>query len=225
MSIKKLDWDSNFFEINIGEITNETSINDAHDYQLLILKQIDKKTIQFNGFDNSFEETKVIFSKKLVTKQVVFSCNILDADFEEIKSRQLYNLAFISGQNSRFKLDPNFTENQFKELYKKWVDNSLKKQFADKIFYVKIDNEIVGFVTLKEQKTHSSIGLIAVSKNHRGKGIGTQLLAASELHCISKNIFEMQIPTQKANIVACHFYEKSGYSITKETIVKHYWKI
>lgn len=225
MSIKKLDWDSDFFGISIGETTDEGSYDNAADYQLLILKQTDNKTILFDGFENSFQEIKIVYSKKLVPKHFDFSLNIIDADFESIKSDQLYSLAYESGKYSRFKRDPNFKEDQFKELYKKWIDNSLNKQFADKIFYIKNKNETLGFVTVKCHAKHASIGLIAVSEDYQGKGVGMQLLQSAEQYCLENEILELQIPTQKENEVACNFYEKLGYSILEEKYIKHYWKV
>ena len=70
------------------------------------------------------------------------------------------------------------------------VDNSVNKQFADKIFYTKAFDEVTGFVTVKLSKKFATIGLIAVSKNFQGKGIGKILICEVEEYCINNNVFE-----------------------------------
>lgn len=223
--MKRLDWDSDFFGFEVGEIINN-NLSNANDFKLLILKQIDNQIIEIENFENTFAETKVIFSKKL--ESLSDKITISDTDFEPLQADDLYDLAYESGKQSRFKLDENFGENfgenKFKNLYKKWIDNSLNKLFADKIFYIKHENCIAGFVSIKKHQNHATIGLIAVDGNQQGQGIGKKLLQKAEQFCIESNIFELQIPTQKTNIQACGFYTKNGYKIVEKTIIKHYWK-
>ncbi len=224
MSIKRLDWDSNFFGYEVGEIENESDFSESENYHLIVLKQKKEEEIEIEGFTKSFQETKVVFNKQLEKNSLKFFDNsIIDFDDEVIDKELLYPLAFESGKFSRFKLDSNFPKHKFELLYTKWVDNSINKQFADKIFYVKEIDDIVGFVTLKNNNKFSTIGLIAVSENYQGRGLGKKLLLRVEEYCISQNIFEVKIPTQKENKAACHFYNKMGYNINEELIIKHYW--
>lgn len=224
MSIKRLDWDSNFFGYEVGEIENESDFSESENYHLIVLKQKREEEIEIEGFIKSFQETKVVFNKKLEKNSLKFFENsIIDFDDEVIDKEFLYSLAFESGKFSRFRLDSNFPKHKFELLYTKWVDNSINKQFADKIFYVKEIDDIVGFVTLKNNNKFSTIGLIAVSENYQGRGLGKKLLLRVEEYCISQNIFEVKIPTQKENKAACHFYNKTGYNINEELIIKHYW--
>ncbi len=224
MSIKRLDWDSNFFGYEVGEIGKDSDFSESENYHLIVLKQKREEEIEIEGFIKSFQETKVVFNKKLEKNSLkLFKNSIIDFDDEVIDKEFLYSLAFESGKFSRFRLDSNFPKHKFELLYTKWVDNSINKQFADKIFYVKEIDDIVGFVTLKNNNKFSTIGLIAVSENYQGRGLGKKLLLRVEEYCISQNIFEVKIPTQKENKAACHFYNKMGYNINEELIIKHYW--
>lgn len=223
MCIKKLIWDSNFFNFEIGEITENSNLENANDFNLLVLKQSKESNVIIDNFENSFQETKIIFRKKIDT--IIDTIDVEDTDFESLTPNRLYDLAYESGKNSRFLLDKNFRENQFKELYQKWIDNSLNKQFADKIFYTKKENKITGFVSVKKQDNFATIGLIAVDSKQQGQGIGRILIQKVEQYCTNNHIYELRIPTQKENQQACHFYTKNGYTILEETIIKHYWKI
>lgn len=227
MEIKRLDWDSDFFGLEMGEIANNSDLSDADKYQFLILIQTEDTKLAIKGFKNTFNEIKVVFSKRLKKANLILGkMTIFDFeyDFEGIHKSDLYSLAYESGKYSRFKLDNRFNENQFKKLYDKWIDNSLNKKFADKIFYIKNLNDIIGFITIKNDKNFSRIGLIAVSEKHQGKGIGTQLLKKAEDYCLTEGILELRIPTQKENVNACNFYKKSGYTIHEEKVIKHYWR-
>ncbi len=217
--IQKLNWDSDFFGFEIGELIDDVSLNNAKDFKLIIVKN---KENDINDFENTFTETKVVFNKKLV--QNISNFEIFDSDFNPLLANDLYDLAFESGKHSRFLLDKNFEENQFKELYKKWIDNSLNKQFADKIYYIKESKMIVGFVSIKKHETFATIGLIAVDAAQQGKGIGKKLIQKAENYCTENAIFELRIPTQKENIQACNFYKKNGYTIFEEATIKHYWR-
>ncbi|WP_456438377.1 GNAT family N-acetyltransferase [Psychroserpens sp.] len=229
-TISKLNWDSNFFKINIGEfiLNDSDSINDSHsqDFDLIVVKQLEDKPIHLKCFSKHFKETKCVFTKQFTTSlESLSNFEILNTDEQPIDAHLLFDLAYESGKYSRFKLDTHFPNKRFKRLYQLWILNSLNKQFADKVFYIKhSDHSIVGFVTLRKHENHFSIGLIAVSEGFQGQGIGKLLLHKAETYCLSQDVSELQIPTQKKNIIACSFYKKNGYSILEETIIKHYWK-
>jgi dTDP-4-amino-4,6-dideoxy-D-galactose acyltransferase len=228
MICKRLDWDSDFFEKEIAEIEYEVNIStdfsELNVFDLIVVKNNEKEDLIIPNFELNFQETKVLFSKKISESAINRNYLILDTDENQIKNDVLYPLAFESGKYSRFKLDSNFQEEKFKELYKKWVDNSINKKFADKVFYIQQDHKIMGFVTLKKHQNSASIGLIAVESNSQGKGYGSMLLEKVEQYCEENKIVELQIPTQKENRLACQFYSKLGYIIIQEINIKHYWK-
>ncbi len=223
--INRLDWDSNFFEIEIGELICQEHFNygNADVFDLLYIKSNKDFELEINNFENVFSETKVVFSKNLnfleTSNKNIFSFDKINYNIEEI-----YELAFESGKFSRFFLDNNFRKEKFKELYKKWVDNSISKLFADDLFVYQEDNKTIGFVTYKVKNEIATVGLIAVSPNQQGKGIGSKLLNYLEIFLYESNIHTLLIPTQKSNLAACNFYKKQGYSINEKTIIKHYWK-
>ena len=226
MGIKRLDWDSNFFGFEVGEIFNTANLEESKNYSLIVLKQNEDKDVQIENFEKKFQETKVIFNRMLHSRNRYTLCNnIIDFDKLQVAPNSLYPLAFESGKNSRFKLDSNIGIEKFELLYTKWIDNSIIKQYADKVFYVNKLKETIGLVTVKLSPDFATIGLIAVSEKHQGKGIGKDLIYKVEEYCISQNIFQLKIPTQKENKLACLFYSGLGYSILEENIIKHFWNI
>lgn len=225
MEIKKLDWDSNFFNIKVGEVVNPaentTILND--DFDLLYVKSNEDVTIAIPNFTMNFAEVKVIFSKEIRIKHdegnSIFSIKETGYNIQEI-----YELAYESGKYSRFFLDKNFISEDFYRLYQKWVDNSISNIYADDLLVFLDESQIVGFVTYKSNESTATIGLIAVSPNQQGKGIGAKLLKHVENVLFDKQIKTLQIPTQESNQAACNFYTKQGYALHEKTFIKHFWK-
>jgi dTDP-4-amino-4,6-dideoxy-D-galactose acyltransferase len=226
MNINFLQWDSDFFNKKIGDITveKEEIVSDTEDYDLIVLKQLSDFEIDITGFTLSFEETKVNFIKKLDDKSLQDYETIKDTDDSEKDADFFKELAYESGKKSRFLLDEKFGEAKFGELYDRWVINSLNKKFALKTFYTEEDGKAIGFVTLQKYNELGKIGLIATHPDFQGKGFGKKLLQKAENFCLKNGITHLEIPTQKENIQACSFYKKQGYDVKDEIIIKHYWR-
>lgn len=228
MNIKVLDWDSLFFNKKIGEIdfdARDQSFTDSNEFDLLYVKQSEDEFWELEGFRQTFAETKIVFAKSLSKNTNPTDSFIISAFDTEVSKKLIYNLAFESGKCSRFRLDTNFKQSEFEKLYKIWVDNSFTKEFADDIVVYKKQNDILGFVTYKLFSEFATIGLIGVSPEFQGEGIGRKLLQAVERKLINNKTEELRIPTQLNNEIACKFYERLGYKIIEKKIIKHYWRI
>lgn len=227
MMIKHLDWDSSFFNKKIGllELSNDSCFSEIRNDSDLIYVVSDKDiTIEIKDYRQSYSENKIVFSKKIVQKNASKDANIFLV-VEDSTREEIYGLAFESGKFSRFKLDPHFDQQEFEKLYKKWVDNSFNKEFADAVLVYKEQNKILGFVTYKGWDKQATIGLIGVCTEHQGKGIGKKLIQYVEVELANKGVNELRIQTQLQNEMACKFYTKMGYEIIENKILKHYWKL
>ncbi|QIP13901.1 GNAT family N-acetyltransferase [Spirosoma aureum] len=137
--------------------------------------------------------------------------------------KTLYELAYQSGEYSRYRVDQNFGEHNFKRLYNQWVDNSISGELADGVFIHKIDDSITGFVSLKKNEDTGVIGLIATDKHYRGKGIGSALLNHVKRYAIGTGMTRLEVTTQGGNETACRFYEKNLFSVKSVSNVYHCW--
>ncbi|NJM80746.1 MAG: GNAT family N-acetyltransferase [Flavobacterium sp.] len=222
--MRRLEWDSDFFGYNIAEISDKDEIFDKsiEKYDLIYVKGIEDLDIK--NFQCSFQENKIMYEKQLFFKEIDDTSikNLFDTNYN---IQDLYNLAFESGQHSRFLKDKKFGEANFKKLYKKWIDNSINKQFSDEIYVYVVNEKTVGFVTYKKNIEFAQIGLIAIDSNYRGRGIGKLLLSKVENSLSTEGVKKLRIPTQLENKNACFFYEKLGYIIVENIPIKHYWKI
>ncbi len=227
MIIKHLDWDSSFFNKKIGllDLSNNCPYSKSqNDYDLIYVINNEEIAIDITNFKQSYSENKIVFSKKIVQSKESANANI----FSELKNspkKEIYDLAFESGKFSRFNLDLNFKKSEFRKLYKKWVDNSFNKEYADAVLVYKEQNIILGFVTYKVWEGFATIGLIGICPKHQGKGIGKKLIQSVEKKLVAIGVNELRIPTQLQNKIACLFYTKMGYEIIENKILKHYWKL
>ena len=181
------------------------------------------KDINLPGYSESYKENKIVYIKDLDKNQL--DCeNILSFSSTNFSREQLYKLSFESGKYSRFKKDKKFSIQQFENLYKRWIDNSLDFGFSDDILVYVEEKKIIGFISYKIKNNEATIGLVAVLPNYQGKGIGKKLLQFVENELIKNDIKVLNIPTQKENLEACSFYEKRGYKVKQSIIIKHFWR-
>ena len=224
-NVNKLDWDSEFFQKNIGEIDcNRSKLAPVdQSFDLIYVKNCFDPNFHITDFYLNHQETKVVFSKIVEEKQQPLTI-IKDTDNSLLTKERFYPIAFESGKFSRFKLDSNFSKKDFEKLYSIWVDKSIAKEIADKVFYLEEKNELKGFITLKQKETDCLVGLFGIDIKFQGKGLGTTLLNVVEDYCSKNGIEKLIIPTQKENLPACAFYLKYGFEIIEEINIKHFWR-
>lgn len=235
--IEELEWDSFFFGRRIGKIVlnNDQDLEELdetlcsaqlQDYQLIYVfasPHIVLPISLFKKFDSQLVDKKVVYTQKLSEVSssesfaTIYSFNSADDPSE------LYNLAFESGQHSRYRIDPFFTDQDFQRLYREWIDNSVRGIIADEVFVYKLAGKVLGMVTLKMAGDKGTIGLMAVEAAYRGQGIGKTLMNYIKKLLASKEIKQLEVATQKANRAACLFYEKNGFTVASETDIYHVW--
>jgi dTDP-4-amino-4,6-dideoxy-D-galactose acyltransferase len=180
--------------------------------QVYPLDDISRDTLLENNI--LLADTKVVFQKQ--NDSFTFGkCTNTSSYNSNDDYNKIEKLALLSGKYSRYNLDRNFINNEFSQLYKEWLANSISK-----------DRIIKGFVTYKlELKSEQIvIGLIAVDGSEQGKGIGKELLQSIENIAISNRIKQIIVATQLQNKRAMQFYLSCGYAIKEQQQIYHLWK-
>jgi dTDP-4-amino-4,6-dideoxy-D-galactose acyltransferase len=230
-----LDWDSKFFGYKIASIhALKLETGDLNS----IIKELGNNSIKLAYcFINPEDEVSINTMKNssgiLVDEKVTYFIH----GFKEVKSvdiqiksyglgyptDNLILLALQSGTYSRFKVDQNFKNNEYENLYIEWIKNSVKKTIAgENLIYYESDEE-KGFITLAIKKDIGSIGLIAVDEKERGKSIGKKLVNAAFVYFKANGIDKVEVVTQKANKTACLFYESLGFEVKSIIYIYHLW--
>lgn len=223
--IKYLPWDSENFGFKVGKF----KINDlkcfswnsfykevqANSYKLVYLISPIKLDI------DAFYDCKLTYHKIKGSTSLEKNSHIFSYKGKTL-SNQLFNLAFESGKYSRYYLDDQFPNDKFKLLYGKWLDNSLRTDYASDVLVYMIKDKAVGLLTYKISDKQSSIGIIATESDCQGHGIGASLMKHYEA-ILPKSIETLNVVTQGVNHVARNFYEKFGYTIAESCYVYHIW--
>lgn len=235
-SYQFLKWDTEFFGYKIAlvepnrlELLPLVQLIDElkkNSYKLIycFVKPEDKISIKtLNLISAVLVDTKVTYSAH--TAHLMYSTvdeHIVPYLYRYPNAR-LKSLVLQSGMYSRFKVDQNFSNHEYENLYLEWIKQSIKQKLADKILVYKEGKNILGFITLKVEAGIGSVGLIAVDQEERGKSIGKKLLTAGISFFRDNGVSEVRIVTQKANHAACRFYESNGFNVCKSVNIYHLW--
>ncbi|MDX1965373.1 MAG: GNAT family N-acetyltransferase [Pirellulales bacterium] len=139
----------------------------------------------------------------------------------------LYQLAVAAGQCSRFAVDANIPVDKFQELYKIWIERSVKGELANAVLaaYRADSAQPRGIVTISVKEAVGQIDLIAVAESERGRGLGQLLLTAAEQWMLGQSCHTASVVTQRHNLPACRLYEKHGFSLAKRENYYHFWPL
>ena len=143
--------------------------------------------------------------------------------FEEPLSEELLKLTLMSGEYSRFNLDPKFHPH-FEGFYAEWIKKALSGELADAVCVVRSAHSLKGFITLAKKSGIGQIGLIAVHPDARGEGVASSLMCSADEWYVEQSCVEAIVVTQRDNQPACRLYERSGYKLHSETAIFHWWR-
>lgn len=232
-----LDWDSKIFEYKVAKIS--ASNLKANELKKILLKLISKNVRLVYWFVNPTDAISNQAAREnngfLVDNKITYTLNLYDYPLEKINykllrsylhkplNKNIESLALQSGIYSRFKLDKNFTHNEFGKLYKEWIRRSLTEEIAKDVIVYLDKNIEKGLVTLELKGEYGNIGLISVDKKYQGKSIGKLLVNVALTKFKALGITRVKVATQKNNIIACKFYEKFGFTQEGTQNIYHFW--
>lgn len=233
-----LNWDSNFFGFKVATIVPNRII--YSDLKQILKRLKEKKVSLVYWCSDPKSRNSQIAAKELggflVDFKITYEINLNTYDdqgsFENLgvekyskstPNKDLENLAIQSGLYSRFRVDPNFTQDHFESLYKTWIRNSINKKIADEVLVMNKDGSINGMITVMNKNGKGMIGLMAVDSRVRAKGLGTILINAAKSWFISRGCQRGMVVTQRKNKAACKLYEKCGFYVRKVENFYHFW--
>jgi len=233
-----LDWDTEFFGFGVARIVvsemNEAELSDTlrklreEGYRLVYwqLPAANSESNQIALAQGGFlADEKLTYIKKL-PKEPVSLASFTQSPYaypDATPVPSIIELALLSSENSRFRMDPRFPDELCDRLYTIWISRSISKELAWETLVVKEAGEYLGLITLCTGEGRGIIGLLAVAKKTRGSGIGKALVLAAENHFIDNNDTVVQVVTQRLSQGACHLYESCGYKIETIDSIFHFW--
>ena len=230
-TIERLDWDSEFFGYKVGKITINDSL--SFDNSSFIDAAKNYKLVYVMSENEIFDAPFKFVDKKITFSQTIGNRELIQRDFDFIRSfnpltdslSELVHLAYESGEYSRLNIDSNFSNNEFKRLYKEWLIKSVNNSIDYDVYvYIGDSNKIIGFISLAVQrKGVSEIVLIAVAGSERGKGIARKLVNKAINQTKLNNFKKIEVVTQGINTPALSLYTNTGFKTTTTIYIYHYW--
>lgn len=234
MTVSRLDWDSDFFELEVFRIDDPDLAPDALPGALDALDAAGATLVYWPATRRVALPDHPTFAGHLADEKVTYACDLAEAP--EMPDRvvpyapplpyaDLERLALQAGEYSRFALDPNLPREKFEDLYRTWIEKSVDRRLALEVLVVPAEGRVAGFVTLGDKGGRGDIGLVAVDAGHRGQGHGRALVHAAQAWFRAHGFREGQVVTQGVNAAACRLYEACGYAVDRTEYVHHFWRI
>lgn len=233
---KFLEWDSAFFNFRIGRVTAETVTPSDMEEILEWFKQNEIDCLYFLVSSRDPQSTKlaetanfhltdirITFARNLTNYQKSENPSVRRAKPDDIE--RLKEIAEVNHRDSRFYYDGNFPSEKCDELFSIWIENSFRG-FADAIFVTESDSgKPTGYITGSINKQGEGIiGLVGVSSEAQGKGVGKSLISAVLDWFKDNNVNNVSVATQGRNVEAQRFYQKNGFTTKSMKIWYHLWR-
>lgn len=228
--IEFLQWDSGFFNLKTGRASlYKATASDVS--ELIVEKQKERYDVVYLFVQHIEADAEQLISNSgglltdykttFLKSQIEGGCLTSSiVPYRGALTPELLELAYLSGHDSRFNKDPRLNT-RFFDLYRLWIEKSLTGEMADSLLVYMVHDKIRAFVTLQNKQTFGQIGLIAVSPQMQGKGVGIAMMEAAHHWYWSHHLPMARVVTQHTNMAACNLYLKSGYHIEKTERIYH----
>jgi dTDP-4-amino-4,6-dideoxy-D-galactose acyltransferase len=133
----------------------------------------------------------------------------------------LEKFARVAHHDTRFFKDANFDKAKAAELYALWIARDLREQTVFAAISPGQSDSVVGYLSVNE--ADGRIGLVAVSPEARGRGIGRHLVASAVAWLRSRGLERVRVATQGTNVPALRLYEICGFRVADVKVWFHRW--
>jgi dTDP-4-amino-4,6-dideoxy-D-galactose acyltransferase len=241
---ERLDWESEHFGFSVERLHGCDLSREALSSELAAARRARVELVVLStGPETSVApELLTEFAGALTDRKATFRCSLAIADDvseapgpqnecikeygQRTASPELLHLTLAAGVFSRFAVDPRFPRALFENMYRIWIERSVRQEIAD-VVLVACDParpaELSGFLTLSLSQEMGKIGLIAVAERARGRGVGRRLVTEARRWLRDRGAREAQVVTQLANAPACSLYRACGYTLAAVEHYYHFW--
>ena len=228
-----LDWDSEFFKRRIARLNlprlDEEIVREALqwcrdnriDCLYFLASAGDPQTTQLadaSGFQSV--DVRVTYERAVAEGEEAFRTGVRlmrDTDLYALKA-----IARGAHRDSRFYSDEHFDRAQCDLFYETWIENSFRG-FAQAVLVAESDGIPAGYLTCHYKGQESQIGLVGVSADHQGKGLGSMLVQSFLPWSRTQSATRAKVVTQGRNVNAQRLYQKHGFLLASEQIWYHRW--
>jgi GNAT superfamily N-acetyltransferase len=237
----RLAWDSQFWGFGIAQVMVERlTISQVEDV-VAWSRQHNVRCVYFLAQAHDLEsvsaaeacgfrcvDVRITFERTgLVTQdppECISDPSVTIRAFEEGDLERLQMIARESYRDTRFYYDQHFPRPLCDQLYETWITKSCSGG-ADAVLVAQCEEHASGYVTCHVDTTrgHGRIGLVGISEETRGRGIGLALMHRTNLWFARHGIDAVSVATQGRNLAARRLYQRAGYLTKSTALWLHWW--
>ena len=223
-SVSPLAWDSEFWGCRVGRLqasrevyeaaSIDAAIGESFDF-VYLLADAGRIDLIGSAEEAGFRTVDVRCEVSLITRGALLPTSTIaqvrsptDSEFEDAVA-----LAGGAHRGTRFGEDDFIAPRRVSDFYQTWMrrDHGLPDWTT---LVALVNGDVAGYVTHGPRtRDVATIGLIAVHPNHRGRGVGSQLLGAAANQQCELGRPRMDAVTQGGSVAAMSMYRRAGFSI------------
>lgn len=237
-----LEWDSQFFGINIGRF-NGARLDSAVVHDILSWCQARQIDCLYFLADSAHQPTHQLAAAnhfQLVDIRVTLDKKPLKPALENHgrplspwKNRirtfipddlpKLRDMAGRLHHETRFFFDPGFPRNRSEELYRVWIERS-SQNAAAQVFVAESAGNLLGYISCSTPDTgFGQIELIGIETAAQGQGLGNGLVETALDWIAARGRPTAKVVTQGRNIRAQRLYQRCGFLTSSIQFWYHLW--
>ena len=136
----------------------------------------------------------------------------------------LQQIARVSHTDTRFFQDPHFAKDRSAALYETWIKVSLEG-YAHAVLVAELEGCPAGYISCHLESTlhEGRIGLLGVSGETRGQGVGASLVSRALAWFCDQGVRRVLVATQGRNVRAQRLYQRCGFVTSTVDLWYHKW--
>lgn len=230
-----LEWDSSFFGSRIARLQRRrldaATLNEAlvwcRDNRidcLYFLADADHAATVRLAESDGFQLTDV----RVTLERAVGEADALAPSSDEIRLARepdltaLRAIARTAHHDSRFYFDEHFDRGKCDLLYETWVENSFHG-FAQAVLVAEVEGRAAGYLTCHLKGTESQIGLVGITAENQGRGLGSRLIRHFLSWSREQGATRALVVTQGRNLAAQRLYQRNGFISSSLQLCYHLW--
>lgn len=239
MTIDKLKWDTEFFELKIGRVViyDESEFNPLEfkkqaideNYELIYVFKFAEMLSREKVIEAELELVDIMLtmSKKFNRNEYKEIPYVLRTELTQEELSECYYIAEQTSIVSRFTKENKIGPDKTKGLYRKWIDNAINKTFSDGLLLEKDNDSVRGIHLIKTDEKNKSgyCSVIGVSPNYKGHGVGKRLWRqAFGYWANEREIDRCIVPFSFQNSESFNFHLKIGFNKIEEIKYVYHFK-
>jgi ribosomal protein S18 acetylase RimI-like enzyme len=227
-AVKSLEWDSAFFGKGMARLFHPDAFASEEIFNDYCKKQGFEQVQACIEADNENSvRTLTDLGFELVDLKLTMTCRVTkkhqkitpDPDIYLSTQADIKPLLEVChgsfNQVSRYNWRDFLTQDQISAFYDTWLENGVKGKHDDFCFHYKQGEKILGFTTISLKDNAAYIGIIAVAKESRGRGIGDKLMDNVFTYAATHELTSVASVTQGKNTPTQHLYHKHGLEVSQ----------